>query len=63
VIIDKGHVMDVKNMDYESNFFDLIIDKSTIDALLCSDDAFFNTAQMMKVKRFLHLIIGMPKST
>ena len=55
--------MDVKNMDYESNFFDLIIDKSTIDALLCSDDAFYNTALMMKVKRSLHLIIGMSKST
>lgn len=42
------HVMDVREMTYESNIFDLIIDKSTIDAVLCGDDAFINTAQMMR---------------
>lgn len=37
-------VMDVREMTYDSNFFDIIIDKSTIDALLCGDEAFINTA-------------------
>ena len=41
--------MDVRNMRYPSNFFDLIIDKSTIDALLCGESSFMNTAIMMKV--------------
>ena len=44
----KWEVMDVRNMRYPSNFFDLIIDKSTIDALLCGDSSFMNTAMMMK---------------
>ena len=45
----KWEVMDVRDMtSYESNFFDLIIDKSTIDALLCGEDAFINTAKMLK---------------
>ncbi len=42
--------MDVRDMKYQTNFFDLIIDKSTIDALLCGDHAFLNVALMMKVK-------------
>ena len=41
-------VMDVREMTYDSNFFDLIIDKSTIDALLCGEDAFINVAKMLK---------------
>lgn len=41
--------MDVREMTYESNMFDLIIDKSTIDALLCSENAFYNTAKMLMV--------------
>lgn len=44
-----GEVMDVRDMKFETNFFDLIIDKSTIDALLCGDQAFLNVALMMKV--------------
>ena len=44
----KWEVMDVRNMSYLSNFFDLIIDKSTIDALLCGKSSFLNTAIMMK---------------
>ena len=44
----KWEVMDVRNMRYPSNFFDLIIDKSTIDALLCGDSSFMNTALMLK---------------
>jgi ubiquinone/menaquinone biosynthesis C-methylase UbiE len=50
----KYEVMDVCNMSYESNTFDVAIDKSTIDALLCGDDAFLNTAKMTKeVQRVL----------
>ena len=37
------------DMKFESDFFDLIIDKSTIDALLCGDHAFLYVALMMKV--------------
>ena len=44
----KWEVMDVRNMRYPSNYFDLIIDKSTIDALLCGESSFLNTALMMK---------------
>lgn len=31
-----------------SNSFDLVIDKSTMDALLCGDNSFVNTARMLK---------------
>ena len=37
-----------KKMKYEDNFFDVVIDKSTIDAILCGDNAFLNTALMLK---------------
>lgn len=42
--------MDAKNMKYNSNFFDLIIDKSTIDTLLCGNfqTAYFDLAVMLK---------------
>lgn len=43
-----GEVMDVRNMHFPSDYFDLIIDKSTIDALLCGESAFINTALMMR---------------
>ena len=47
-------VMDVRDIKYESNIFDLAIDKSTIDALLCGEDAFINVAKMIKeVQRVL----------
>lgn len=47
-------VMDVRDIKYESNTFDLAIDKSTIDALLCGEDAFINVAKMIKeVQRVL----------
>ena len=47
-------VMDVRDIKYENNFFDLAIDKSTIDALLCGDDSFINVAKMIKeVQRVL----------
>ena len=41
-------VMDCCDLKYEDNTFDIIIDKSTIDAILCGDNAFLNTAMMLK---------------
>ncbi len=42
-------VMDITNMaEFETNSFDLTVDKSTIDALLCGDDAYLKVAQMLK---------------
>lgn len=42
-------VMDITDMSVlDSNTFDLAVDKSTIDALLCGDDAFMKVAQMLK---------------
>lgn len=48
--------MDVRDLKYQDNFFDLIIDKSTIDALLCGDQSFINVAIMTKeVQRVLKI--------
>lgn len=44
----KYEVMDCCNLIYEDNFFDVVIDKSTIDAILCGDNAYLNTALMLK---------------
>ena len=44
----KWEVMDVTDIKFEDNFFDIAIDKSTIDALLCGDNAFLNVAMMTK---------------
>ena len=47
-------VMDVRDLKYKDNTFDLAVDKSTIDALLCGEDAFINVAKMIKeVQRVL----------
>lgn len=40
--------MDIINLKYDDNFFDVAIDKSTIDAILCGDNAFLYTAIMLK---------------
>lgn len=40
--------MDCRDLMYAGSVFDLIIDKSTIDALLCGTNAFINVAIMMK---------------
>lgn len=46
--------MDVRSMPVESNCYDLAIDKSTIDALLCGKDSFVNVAKMInEVQRIL----------
>mmetsp|Transcript_24007 Transcript_24007/g.32709 ORF Transcript_24007/g.32709 Transcript_24007/m.32709 type:complete len:118 (+) Transcript_24007:220-573(+) len=38
-------VADCRDMKmFEDNFFDLIIDKSTLDCLLCGDKAYMNSA-------------------
>ncbi len=47
-------VMDVREIKYADGEFDAAIDKSTIDALLCGDNAYVNVAIMMKeVQRVL----------
>jgi ubiquinone/menaquinone biosynthesis C-methylase UbiE len=47
-------VMDVTQMTYPDEEFDIAIDKSTIDALLCGQDAFLSVAKMTKeVQRIL----------
>ena len=46
--------MDVRQIKYADKFFDIAIDKSTIDALLCGDNSFLNVAVMTKeVQRVL----------
>ena len=41
--------MDARNMkDFNDETFDLVIDKSTLDALLCGEDAFVNVALLTK---------------
>lgn len=46
--------MDVRDIQYPDKYFDLVIDKSTIDALLCGDKSFTNVAIMLKeVQRVL----------
>ena len=45
----KYEVMDVCDMsNYPAGYFDLAIDKSTIDAILCGDHAYLNVAKMLK---------------
>lgn len=44
----KWEVMDVRDLKYDDGFFDLIVDKSTIDALLCGDMAYLNVAIMLR---------------
>ena len=40
--------MDIRKMTYPNNMFDLIIDKSTIDAMLCGQDTEMNVLTMME---------------
>ena len=44
-------VMDVMKLSYPDCTYDLAIDKSTMDALLCGDSAFYNVALMTKVRK------------
>ena len=41
-------VMDVCDLKYPDNFFDVAIDKSTIDAILCGDNPYLNTLLLLK---------------
>lgn len=46
--------MDVREIKFPEKYFDLVIDKSTIDALLCGDKSFVNVAKMLnEVQRVL----------
>ncbi len=40
--------MDVRDLKYKEDTFDIAIDKSTIDALLCGDHSFLNVAMMTR---------------
>lgn len=40
-------VMDVTDMRYPDKSFDMVLDKSVIDALLCSDAPYSNAAKML----------------
>jgi ubiquinone/menaquinone biosynthesis C-methylase UbiE len=47
-------VMDVTCMTYPDRMFDLVLDKSTIDALICSENPYINSAKMVEqVERVL----------
>jgi hypothetical protein len=41
-------VMDVRDLKYTNEFFDLIIDKSTLDAMTCGINANIDVTKMMK---------------
>lgn len=46
--------MDALKMTYNSEQFDCVIDKSTIDAILCGEFSFYNTAIMLnEIQRVL----------
>lgn len=40
--------MDVRELSYDSETFDFIVDKSTIDAILCGECSFINVAKMLR---------------
>jgi ubiquinone/menaquinone biosynthesis C-methylase UbiE len=40
--------MDVREMSYAEGSFDLVVDKSTIDSLMCSDNPLMNVAKMIE---------------
>lgn len=40
--------MDIRDLKFPDNYFDLAIDKSTIDALLCGERSFINVSIMIK---------------
>ena len=44
----KFQVMDCTSLEYDSDYFDVIIDKSTIDCLVCGTQAYKKVAMMMK---------------
>ena len=50
----KDEIMDVLNIEYPDNYFDIVIDKSTIDVMFCGENSSLNMAIMTKeVQRVL----------
>ncbi len=41
-------VMDVKDLKFNNSYFDLVIDKATMDSLLCGDNSSLNAAMMLR---------------
>ena len=41
-------VMDVCDLKYEDNYFDIVIDKSIIDTILCGENSHLYTCLMLK---------------
>ena len=39
--------MDALNMSFPEETFDIVIDKSTLDAILCGDNYYYNSAKML----------------
>lgn len=39
--------MDALNMEFPDDTFDLVIDKSTLDAILCGKQSFLNASKMV----------------
>ena len=65
------HVLDITDMSvFETDTFDIVIDKSTIDSLFCTEDYILQVASMLKeVQRvmkprghYLAISHGQPKS-
>ena len=63
--------MDVCNMSYPENFFDVAIDKSTIDTILCGENPVLNCFTFLKecqrvVKenngKYLGITLGTPQT-
>ena len=45
---------DIRCMDYPDNTFDVVFDKSTLDAICCADDSFVNIAlTLSEIQRVL----------
>jgi len=44
------NVMDARSLHLADNLYDLVVDKSTMDSLLCGEKAFYNVALMTKVR-------------
>ena len=45
----KYEVMDVRALTFPDNTYDMVIDKSTMDSILCGEQAFYNVGLMTKV--------------
>lgn len=41
--------MDARDLKFQNDFYDLVVDKSTIDSLLCGEQAYYSVSLMIKV--------------